>query len=229
MQTPGEKQLINTISSFLARQKNSKPLIINVGAGGSQVIEKSLLDKGNLFMSDRLDVEDKPVKSSYIRNFYHCSAEDMQGIDDNQYDLAFSNYVLEHIVKIPEASKEIERILKPGSIYVASIPNPSAPQFIIAKYTPLWFHKWVRGTNAWKTFYSYKNIVMLKKLFKESGMETIDVKYYSFTEDQLSRFFLLKPLGRLYDKILNYLEVKSIMGDVCIVFQKPFADMDVSD
>lgn len=85
----------------------------------------------------------------------------MHPIKSREYNAAFSNYLLEHVRDLNKAASEIYRILKNGGIYVASVPNLTAPEFILAKLTPLWFHKIVRRGEAWETHYAFKNIKAL--------------------------------------------------------------------
>ena len=220
MQTPAEKQLIETIASFLQKDRTTKPVILNIGAGKSLGIEDTLIEKGCTFICDRLDIESCSVKHQNIRNCYQCSVEYMYPIKSNEYDLAFSNYVLEHIENLFKASSEIYRILKPGGIYVASVSNPTAIEFFIAKRTPLWFHKWITGRNAWETHYSYKNIDELSSIFYGVGLQTIKVSYYPGLECFMERFFFINKLAYFYDNIISSLKLIKLMNQACVVFKK---------
>ncbi len=223
MQTPGEKYLIN----FLARkikELGEKTNIINIGANTSLVIEREL-DKANCnFSEDRADVIDPKVEYSKLNNSYVCSVEDMSIIRDNTYDIAFANFVLEHVFDLESSAKEINRILKEKGSFVTSIPNPEAPEFIISRFTPHWFHQWVRGEGegheAHETKYSYKNIKEFIKIFEERGFRLIEENYTPFTYGYLYRFPLLNILSKTYDYLITKLGVKRFMGNICLVFEK---------
>ncbi len=80
----------------------------------------------------------------------------MHPVKSNKYDAAFSNYVLEHVQNLNKAASEVYRVLKPGGIYVTSVPNPAAPEFLLSKLTPMWFHELIRREKAWHTHYSFR-------------------------------------------------------------------------
>jgi len=128
--------------------------------------------------------------------------------------------VLEHVQYLMEAAKEISRVLKPGAIFVASIPNPTAPEFFLSKHTPLFFHRLIRGKKSWSTYYAFKNIKELSSIFEKVGFCTIDIAHWSFILGYLHRFFILKNMAYLYDATLNKFQLKSFMNNVCIVFKK---------
>lgn len=114
------------------------------------------------------------------------------------------------IQDLNKAASEICRILKPGGIYVTSIPNPKAPEFLLSKWTPLWFHKIVRGGESWKTHYAFENIKVLRTIFQEAGFETVDALSWSFLVGYLERFVILNKLAHLYDKFLDIFQIKRL-------------------
>lgn len=221
MQTPAEKQLVETISSFLLKKNiGDIPKILNIGAGKSLSIENQLNEQGCSFVCDRVDIENHQIESQFIGNCYQCSIEYMRPVKSSDYDVAFSNYVLEHVQNLNTAACEIHRILEPDGIFVASVPNPTALEVLAARLTPLWLHKVVRGVESWETYYAYSSINALSHIFQDVGFDTIGVKYWSFFEGYMERFVILNKLAHLYDKILNTLQLKVLMGNVCIVFKK---------
>jgi len=223
MQTPGEVYLIQQIIVYLKKYNNSK--IINVGAGISTLIEEEITNnKEYEFSCDRIDINDCSTKHPSVNKCYISSAENMSQLKSNQYNLAFSNYVLEHIPNLAKAAKEIGRILKKDGVYIASISNPSAPEFRLAKYTPLAFHQMIKGkgkgSEAYETYYNYKNIKKLINIFENNGFKNIKAKYYSFTYGYLYRFPVIRCIGRAYDYLINKLHLKSWQGNVCLIFKK---------
>lgn len=161
MKTPAEKYIIETLKSHLRehhKRYNDISRILNIGAGRNVIIENQLASSGCTFLCDRADIDNFQISNDYIGNCYYCSVESMDPITSGEYNAAFSNYVLEHVRDLNKAASEIYRILKPGGIYVTSVPNPTAPEFLLSKWTPLWFHKIVRRGEAWETHYAFKNI-----------------------------------------------------------------------
>ncbi|MFA5644715.1 MAG: methyltransferase domain-containing protein [Patescibacteria group bacterium] len=223
-QTPAEKELIKAVSQEL--KKKTGIIIINIGAGKSQVIEEALITKGINFKLDRLDIRESEIDAPYFRKSYKCSIENCPELINNSYDLAFANYVFEHLEHLSLAIKEVARILKPNSIFVLSIPNPQALEFKIAQKTPLAFHQTIRGEKidetheAFTTFYSYKSIKELINIFYKNSFSLKKSYYRSFLYGYLYRFPVLSILARLYDYLVNIFKIKSLSGQVCLVFEK---------
>ncbi len=226
MQTPAECALIDYLEQILKHQPSSDtpPVIINLGAGKSTIIESYLQDKGLHFVSDRLDVEDCTKEASYIRNCFQASLSDMNMVASNEYQVAFSNYVLEHVSDLSASVKEIKRILKPGGSYVVSTPNPTAPEFLFSRFTPHAVHQLIRGSKeehrAFETVYAYSSIPQLIKIFEQTGFTLKDSIYFPATFTYLYRFPVLRTLSTWYDALIKVLGFKWLLGNVCLVFVK---------
>lgn len=223
MQTPAEKHLIRSLSDLLLKfgeKAGHIPVFLNVGAGNSMVIEKALSKTGVTFLCDRVEIENVSVSGDNLRNSYQCSVESMAAVRSGEYDAVFANYMLEHVRYPDKAAAEICRVLKPGGIFVTSIPNPASPEIMIARFTPLWFHKLITGTDAWETHYAFRSINGLSKIFQEQGMLTSAVFYQSCFESYMERFIFLRELAMLYDAFLNRIKIKGLMNNVCMVFKK---------
>jgi SAM-dependent methyltransferase len=221
MQTPAEIRLIDTLAELLRPHDGSTPALLSVGAGTSVLIEDTLVARGARFVSDRLDLVDARVDRPYVRHVYRCAAQAMAPVAPQCYEAAFSNYLLEHVEDVHGAAAEIFRVLRPGGVFVASVPNPTALEFRLARWTPLWFHKLVRGHVVGEKYYSYRSIGGLVQLFEAAGFRARDVWHFSSTEDYLQRFPIVRSLARGYDRTLMAAHARSLMGNVCLVFQKP--------
>ncbi|MDO8669720.1 MAG: class I SAM-dependent methyltransferase [Candidatus Buchananbacteria bacterium] len=225
MQTPAEKYLIKKVAQILMQSNNlENARILNVGAGESIVLESSILSiVGNKFICDRMDVTDCRVKHPNTGECFIASVESMPEIKSNQYELAFANYVLEHVADLGKAAAEIHRVLKPSGYFITSLPNISAPEFILSKYTPTKFHQFIKGEgegrHAYETQYAFKNIKGFIKVF-EKYFSVVEIRYWSNTLGYLYRFPVISIISKVYDKIINYLNIKMLMGNVCIVFKK---------
>jgi SAM-dependent methyltransferase len=139
----------------------------------------------------------------------------------NEYAASFANYVLEHVLDLHKAAREIHRVLRSSGIFVASLPNTNAPEFLLARRTPLWFQKMVRRTDAWETVYSNNNIPELIEIFNVNGLIVQDAKYWSYTEGYIRRYPLVSAFSRLFDRFVSPSHIKQLMGNVWITFKKP--------
>ncbi|MCP5005027.1 MAG: methyltransferase domain-containing protein, partial [Planctomycetes bacterium] len=142
-------------------------------------------------------------------------------LSSGHYIAVFANYVLEHVENIGKASQEVYRVLAPGGIFVATIPNTLAPEFVLSRYTPLWFHELIRGKRAWETKYAYDSISELLDVFLDIGFRVEDESRWPFVEGYLWKNPVIGRLGRLYDKTILTCKCRSWMGDVCITLRKP--------
>jgi SAM-dependent methyltransferase len=221
MQTPAELRLIDTLADLLRPHDETLPALLSVGAGKSALIEDTLVARGARFISDRLDLIDAHIDRPYVRNVFCCAAQAMAPVPARAYEAAFSNYLLEHVEDVRGAAAEIFRVLRPGGVYVASVPNPTALEFRLARWTPLWFHKLVRGHVVGEKYYSYRSIAGLVELFEKAGFRAKDVWHFSSTEDYLQRFPIVRALARGYDRALMAADWRKLMGNVCLVLQKP--------
>lgn len=218
LQTPAEKKLINVLISQI--KNDSQAQIINLGAGASVVIENYLTAAECCFIFDCVDIEDISVAHKFFNKKYTCSVENMPLVPSDHYDAVFANYLLEHVADLKSAAREIFRIVKAGGIFVTTVPNHRAPEFWLAKITPLWLHRLVRGGRAWAAHYSFGSLDNLAHIFKQAGFEIVSVDTWSFTFGYLGRFPLIGAFALLYDKLINNLRLKALQGNACLVFRK---------
>lgn len=223
MQTPAERYLVKQLVSYINLQNESSsiPTILNAGAGQSVSIEKQLMQHGCKYICDRIDIEDCKIDFPTTGKCWQCSIENMCAANTSEYVAVFANYALEHIKNIRAAFLEIYRVLKPGGIFIATIPNPIAPEIVIAKHTPLWFHKIIRQQHGWETAYAYRDISTFLKLCFDSGFRLEDEKYYSFIYGYLYKYPVIGAIGSLYDKVITNCDFKRFMGNACLVLKKP--------
>jgi SAM-dependent methyltransferase len=222
MQTKAEKYLIKAIKEELKKPKKDWHLI-NLGAAKSVVIEEELNKEGISFIADRCDVNDCKRSESFVGQSFICSLEKITEIVDNNYDLAWANFVFEHLENPKLASQEIYRILKKEGILVISLSNPQAPEFILAKLTPTWFHQLFRKADhdeAYPVKYAYKNLNNLIKIIEETGFKLKTEKYIAFTYGYLYRWPIIRHLSCFYDYILESLNLKKIKSHAVLIFKK---------
>jgi SAM-dependent methyltransferase len=76
--------------------------------------------------------ETTQAKSSGLYEQVHTVGADRIPEADSSFDFAFANSVLEHIPNLPDCLVEIARCLKPGGLFLATVPSP-------------YFHECLRG------------------------------------------------------------------------------------
>ncbi len=223
MQTPAERRLIEQITDFLCRLPagGEPPLILNIGAGRSTMIEKQLADSGCRFICDRIDVEDCAAEFPDAGSAWRCPVERMTPVESGRYAAAFANYVLEHVSDLRAAASEIIRVIRPGGIFVTSVPNLTAPEFLVARNSPRALQKLMTRGQGFETSYSWQTVGDLTRVFESAGFILEDASYRAFTEGYLWRYPVIGALSRLYDRMISRSGFRHMMGNVCITFRKP--------
>ena len=223
MQTPAERHLISRLTDHLSKASadTGAPLILNIGAGRSTVIEQALIASGYRFMCDRIDVEACKADLPVVGKCLQCPVENMEPLESGTYEAAFANYVLEHVADPAQAGLEIFRVLKPGAIFVTTVPNLTAPEFFIARHAPAGLQRVMTRDRGFHTCYAWGTIGDLTALFERSGLRVDEVRYWAFTESYLGRYAVAGTLSKVYDRIVSGIGLKRLMGNVCITFRKP--------
>ncbi len=224
LQSPAERQLIDELATHIA-ELPAPARIINLGANTSTVIEDYLVARGIRFTEDRADVIpcDVPAAPWKGRIFPDTPIENMTKVPSATYDIAFANFVLEHAPDPQRAAQEIARIVKSGGRCIFSVPNPRAPEFLVARATPHGFHETIRGGHAHDvhaTHYVYKTVKNLERQFVAAGFTLVRHHRAANTYGYLHRFPLLGTVSRWYDGIVNALHLSPLMGASCFVFEK---------
>lgn len=70
-------------------------------------------------------IPEKPFGSELEKNRYNINLESIS-FEDNSFDMILTSDVAEHIRDINAAHKEIHRVLKPGGVYVFTVPYDEA-------------------------------------------------------------------------------------------------------
>lgn len=212
--TPGERQLVTEVVAAL----DDGARLLNIGAGSSVTIEDQLHAARNGFTVDRVDVDDPTVAHPVVRDCRIGSIEALP-LADGVYDAAFANYVMEHVHDLDAAARETRRVLRRGGMLIVSVPNPSAPEFVLSRLTPLWLHRAIRGREAWPTVYAFRTPDDLAARFEQHGFETLSVYRFPFVTGYLHRYPLLRQIGTAYDGVVARLHLRSLMGNACIVWR----------
>src|SRR5665647_767280 len=118
---------------------------------------------------DRVDVDLRRVEHPRVGRQWEESIVRMPGVPDRHYDIAFANWVLEHVDDVGSMIREVARILRPGGVMVMTLPNPRAPEFRLAAHTPQWVHRALLP-NSFETHYAYGSISRVREYLEGSGM-----------------------------------------------------------
>lgn len=110
--------------AYVVAEKYVKNDLLEVGCGEGRGIEKLKDQVSSYYAIDKIKhVIDKLREKYPDVHFIHTNIPPFDGLKDNQFDVAISFQVIEHIKKDKEFLKEIYRILKPGGVALLTTPN----------------------------------------------------------------------------------------------------------
>jgi hypothetical protein len=112
------------------------------------------------------------------------------------------------------------RVTKTGGVYIMTVPNPRAPEFICIKLIPQWLRGILKGYEVWPTFYAYKTIPKLQHLCETSGFSHVERHMFPAVYTYTYRFPLLSTLGKAYDALLGILGLQRFMGHALFICKK---------
>jgi len=218
MQTYAEKELIATLVTELRGRPSS--VILNIGSSGSVSIETALETAGCDFMADHLDIDPRETGYARIRHTFAQSAEAMTDVPSEAYDACFSNFVWEHIKDVRSAMREAFRVTKPSGVFAFTVPNPWAPEFLVARTIPVVLRGRIKKAEVWPTFYAYESVAKLRDLCANSGFKSTQIRMLPAVYAYTYRFPVLSLVGNSYDALLRILSLNALMGHALVLCRK---------
>lgn len=148
--------------------------------------------------------------------------------DDGSFDIVYCTNVMEH-VETPEATfKEVARVLKPGGIFIAKTPNKNHYMPLIARITPVSFHRFYNGLrgrethDTFETQYKCNSPGQVRKYQKQTGFELQEINLWEGRPEYLRIFWPFYVVGLIYERIVNASELLAPFRSVLVFrVQKP--------
>ena len=175
-----------------------------------------------------VDIDEDILQNPFLDEKHVITPNTPLPLKDASIDLVFSCNVLEHLADPEPVFSEIQRVLKPGGILLAKTTNRNHYISLVARMTPLWFHKWFnqkRGRETIDTFpttYLCNSKPQLKRLAQTCGFEIEILKFLEWRPEYLR---LTPPTyigGIAYERIVNSTALLSPYRAVLIVgMRKP--------
>ncbi len=152
---------------------------IEIGGGlGSHVPFENLDDQEYTIVELRQNILDTLKKTHPEVNglLGDCQTE---YADENTYDRAIAIHVLEHLPNLPEALRQIHRILKDDGVFHVVIPCEGSLAYSICRKISAerLFHKWYHMDYTW--FIKSEHINLAKEIIEEAD-KYFDIKYQRY-------------------------------------------------
>ena len=131
---------------------------------------------------------------------------------DNTFDIAWSDFVLEHVENPKLFLKEICRVLKPKAFFFFRTPNKHHYVSLITRITPHWFHNLianrVRGLKdesheLYPTYHRLNSKKDITKHSKSAGFREIELRFIEAELSYLMFHAIPFLVGVLYERMVN--------------------------
>jgi SAM-dependent methyltransferase len=134
---------------------------------------------------------------------------------DASFDLALSDYVIEHVERPIRFLSEARRVLKPGGAYLFRTPNLYHYVALISHLTPHWFHDLVANRvrqladdahKPWPTFYRLNSRGVIRRAAEQAGFRSVDLRMVECEPSYLMFHAAPFLLGVAYERLVNSTE-----------------------
>lgn len=200
--------------NWLRQHVRRNHVVLNVGAGPTADSKLRSL-KGEVKQVIGVDVDEVVLKNTDLDQAFIINNGKLP-FPANYFDLAWADYVLEHVEEPLAFLKEIQRVLKSDASFFFRTPNKYHYVSLIARATPHWFHElcanWVRGLppgshEPYPTYYLINDRKTIEKMALTTGFRKSEFKLVEAEPSYLVFHPLTFLLGIFYERIVNRFEL----------------------
>src|SRR3972149_8920682 len=113
-----------SLINLIPKNKDNKILEIGAGGGNTLVKIKELGIAKQVVGVELIKIENSNQSNSNIERFIIGNIENIElGFEENYFDVILCGDVLEHLLDPWQTVKKLQKYLKRGGIFIASIPN----------------------------------------------------------------------------------------------------------
>jgi SAM-dependent methyltransferase len=128
---------------------------------------------------------------------------------NGSFDLIFADNVLEHLAEPQLVFCEVQRLLRPGGIFLVKTPNRWHYVPLAASLTPHGVHQWfnkLRGRMPADTFptrYKANSVLDIRRLAGQTGLEVDYIQLIEGRPEYLRISAVTYVAGWLYERLVN--------------------------
>ncbi|HXN87598.1 MAG TPA: methyltransferase domain-containing protein [Candidatus Binataceae bacterium] len=207
-------------------RQNIKPstVLLNLGAGPPANRGKIRVLRGEVAKVVGADIDPEVMHNPDVDEAHVIGPDGRLPFSDSSFDMAISDWVLEHVKTPGQFLSEVCRVLKPGGSFFFRTPNKNHYVALIARCTPEWFHNLVanraRGYppgehEPWPTFYRLNSRKEIEREARSAGFKQIEIRIEEFRPGYLVFNSVPFLLGVGYERIVNrYQSLEAIRGSI---------------
>jgi ubiquinone/menaquinone biosynthesis C-methylase UbiE len=186
--------------------------------------ERGLIESARFVVG--LDLEQEALK--HHRSITRRVSGDLRALPfpDGAFDLVTANMVLEHLPEPLAQLREIERVLRPGGVFLALTPNLHGYQALLARCIPERFKAALvkllqdrASEDVFPTYYRINTGAAIEQLAAASGFAHVAVNHIT-TEAQLIVMPPLVVLELLFIRLLMTNPLRRLRPNLIAVLQK---------
>ena len=196
--------------AWLRQHMTPSASVLNIGAGpATREVVRTIKGEARLAVGIDIDpcVLDNPEfdKVALIEN-------DRFPVGDAEFDLAFSDYVLEHVERPEKFLAEVCRVLKPGGSFLFRTPNLYHYVALVSSATPHWVHDRVANKARrlsseahapYPTFYRLNTRAAIRSAARASGLEAAELRMVEYEPSYLKFSSIAFLAGTAYERTVN--------------------------
>jgi SAM-dependent methyltransferase len=195
---------------WVRSEVNFSSVVLNLGAGES-------VRAGGSFRGQVRRIVGADIDSAVLRNpdldEAHVIEYGRLPFDDSSIDVAFSDYVFEHVEEPSQFLGEALRVLKRGGSCFFRTPNRFHYVSLLARSTPHYIHEAVckrvhecQDIKAFRTFYRLNSQAAIQEAALEVGFSSVTLRMVECEPSYLmfNRAFFF--FGMTYERLVNRFE-----------------------
>ena len=177
------------------------------------------------------DIDEGIFENPYLHEKLLISPGEALAIESDSLDLVYACNVLEHVRDPKSFFVEVDRVLKPGGVFMAKTTNKNHYIAMVARFTPMSFHKFynrLRGREEVDTFptaYRCNSKRQCQNAIRETSLAIKSIDFWEWRPEYLRISPLTYFAGILYERIVNATKLFAPIRAVMVAnLQKPLLD-----
>lgn len=195
--------------------------VLDAGCGNGNYVIDEFREKINLACG--VDVDQKSTTKNICLDEIRYSPLEKIPYADNTFDVVLSLWVIEHLKDPKQVFLEIERVLKPGGVFIFATPNKNCLLLLLkslfgGRKLNLLINEKLYGRreeDVFGTYYKANTKKSLERVLKESGFEGIDLSLNydpGYTSFNSLTFKLSNFLDKFFEPISPQLFKQHLVG-----------------